>query len=75
MLPKESRPWKGEKRFNYRVPLVHSYYDDDNRLIRKRLGIFVDDPVTGPRKKAWDAYDRKTKVEETEITLEEMRAK
>jgi hypothetical protein len=71
MLPKESRPWKGEKRFNYIVPLVHSYYDDDNRLIRERLGIFVDDPVTQPRKKAWEAYDKKTKVDETEMTVKD----
>ena len=63
MLPKESRPWKGEKRFNYVVPLVN-YYDDN-----KRLGIFVDDPVTEPRKKAWAAYDKAQEKKRKKLVL------
>ena len=63
MLPKESRPWKGEKRFNYVVPLVN-YYDDN-----KRLGIFVDDPVTEPRKKLWAAYDKAQEKKRKKLVL------
>ena len=62
MLPKESRPWKGEKRFNYVVPLVHMF-------TKERLGIFVDDPVTEPRKKVWAAYDKAQEKKRKKLVL------
>jgi len=61
MLPKKSRPWKGEKRFNYVIPLLYNN--------KERLGIFVDDPVTEPRKKVWAAYDKAQEKKRKKLVL------
>jgi len=57
MLSEKDRPWKGKKKFNYSVPLVK--YDYNNyQLTTERCGVFVDDPVTQPRKKIQESYDK-----------------
>ena len=57
MLSEKDRPWKGKKKFNYSVPLVK--YDYNNyQLTTERRGVFVDDPVTQPRKKIQESYDK-----------------
>ena len=56
-LSEKDRPWKGKKKFNYSVPLVK--YDYNNyQLTTERCGVFVDDPVTQPRKKIQESYDK-----------------